>query len=82
MKWDEQHQQQIASLVKELGVPGVRFAEWAAVTLWASVRNAALAAGLTPDQADNVAANTCQGTFTAFRTSVRLHRQLKIGGRS
>lgn len=81
MIWDEQHQQQIASLEKELGPPGVRFAEWAAVTLWASVHNAAMAAGLSHRQAENVAANTCQGTFTAFRTAVRLQRQLKIPGR-
>lgn len=78
MIWDEQHQQQIRSLTEEVGPPGVRFAEWAASTLWPSVRNAAIAAGLSHKQADTVAANTCQATFTAFRTSVRLHRQLKI----
>lgn len=77
-EWDQQQQQHIKQLEAMAGPPAVRFAEWAAATLWERVRLAAIDMGMGPAQAENVAANVTAGTMRELRTAVRLQRQLKI----
>ena len=72
MIWDEQQQQHIRELEKLAGPPAVRFAEWAAATLWERVRLASIDMGLSPLDADNVAALVTAGTMRELRTAVRM----------